>query len=192
MATVGYGRVSTRDQSLGNQVKALTEAGCEKVFTDTVSGVAKKRPGWEGCREYLRPGDTLIITALDRLARSLRELLEISGYFDEHGIELRSLRESLDTSSAMGRLIFQLFGMIAEFERELIRERSLAGLKEARARGRVGGRPWSVSPSQMREIKRLCDEGDMTIKGIAEMFNTTTRTVYRVLDHLKVNGEQVR
>lgn len=193
MATVGYGRISTKDQSLDNQIKALEQAGCEKVFTDTISGVAKRRPGWEACREYMRTGDTLIIPALDRLARSLKELLEISAYLEEHDIMLKSLRETLDTSTAVGRLLFQLLGMIAEFERELIRERAAAGRAEARARGRVGGRPWSVTPDQMREIERLYQEEDRSVKDIARLFGTSTATVYRVVKRqVTVNGEQVK
>jgi DNA invertase Pin-like site-specific DNA recombinase len=138
---IGYARVSTHVQSLSLQLDALKKARCQKVFDDKVSGARSERPGLEATLEYVREGDTLLVWRLDRLGRSLKDLIEIIGGLEKRGIGFRSLQESIDTTTSRGRLIFHVFGALAEFERNLIRERTRAGLEAARARGRKGGRP---------------------------------------------------
>lgn len=137
---VGYARVSTHDQNEDLQVDALTKAGCERIFTDRISGAIVDRPGLNDALDYIRPDDTLVVWRLDRLGRSLKDLIEIVGKLDSQGIGFTSLQESIDTNTSGGRLVFHIFGALAEFERNLIRERTKAGLAAARARGRVGGR----------------------------------------------------
>lgn len=138
---IGYARVSTDDQNLDLQKDALKNAGCEKIFEDTVSGAATAKTGLSDAMEALREGDVLVVWRLDRLGRSLRNLIELVGGLEERKVGFRSLQESMDTSSSGGKLIFHVFGALAEFERNLIRERTQAGLTAARARGRKGGRP---------------------------------------------------
>ena len=131
-------RVSTGDQSLTLQIDALEEAGCERVFQDQVSGIVNTRPNFNQALNFARPGDTLVVWRLDRLSRSLRDLIETVTLLESRGVQLKSLHESIDTASSSGKLIFHLFGALAEFERNLIKERTLAGLQVARARGRKG------------------------------------------------------
>src|SRR5574339_852726 len=138
---VGYARVSTLEQTLALQQDALTKAGCERLFTDTASGSQAVRPGLEEALAYVRPGDTLVVWRLDRLGRSLRHLIDTIALLQERGIGFRSLPEQLATTTSGGKLVFHVFGALAEFERDLIRERTQAGLLAARARGRLGGRP---------------------------------------------------
>src|SRR5919201_955449 len=138
---IGYARVSTQDQTLDLQKDALTKAGCERLFSDTASGASTERKGLEQALGQLREGDTLVVWRLDRLGRSLPHLIETVTALEQRGIGFRSLTESIDTTTSGGKLIFHIFGALAEFERNLIRERTLAGLAAARARGRSGGRP---------------------------------------------------
>src|SRR5512146_3189384 len=138
---VGYARVSTADQTPALQRDALSAAGCGRLFTDTASGAKAERPGLDEALEFLRPGDTLVVWRLDRLGRSLRHLIETVSLLEQRGIGFRSLQESIDTTTSGGKLVFHVFGALAEFERDLIRERTSAGLLAARARGRKGGRP---------------------------------------------------
>ena len=144
---IGYARVSTQDQNLDFQHDALKQAGCEKIITDTASGAKAARPGLDKVRELLRAGDTLVVWRLDRLGRSLKDLIASVAWLEEQGMALVSLQETIDTSTPAGRLIFHLFGALAEFERNLIRERTQAGLTAARARGRAGGRPAALDPA---------------------------------------------
>ncbi len=137
---VGYARVSTHEQLLRLQEDALTKAGCERIFTDTVSGAKMERPGLEEALDFLRAGDTLVVWRLDRLGRSLRHLIETVRELEQRQIGFKSLTEHIDTTTSGGELVFHIFGALAEFERDLIRERTQAGLAAARARGRVGGR----------------------------------------------------
>ena len=145
---VGYARVSTHEQNLSLQVDALTQAGCEKIFEDKISGIKAERPGLNAALEFVRKGDTLVVWRLDRLGRSLKHLIETVADLEGRGIGLRSLQEAIDTTTAGGRLVFQIFGALAEFERNLIRERTLAGLQAARARGRKGGRPKALDETK--------------------------------------------
>ncbi len=138
---LGYARVSTLEQTLALQQDALTQAGCERTFTDTASGSQDVRPGLTEALDFARPGDTLVVWRLDRLGRSLRHLIDTVALLQERGIGFKSLQEQIDTTTSGGKLVFHVFGALAEFERDLIRERTQAGLLAARARGRLGGRP---------------------------------------------------
>jgi len=137
---IGYARVSTDDQHLELQTDALNQAGCEKSYEDRLSGARADRPGLREALKFARRGDTITVWRLDRLSRSLKDLIEMVAQLEERGIGLMSLQESIDTTSSSGKLIFHVFGALAEFERNLIRERTQAGLAAARARGRLGGR----------------------------------------------------
>ena len=141
---IGYARVSTYEQNLDLQTDALEKAGCEQVFHDQISGAKTKRPGFDEALSYLRSGNILVVWRLDRLSRSLKHLIETVNLLEEKGIGFQSLQESIDTTTSGGKLIFHIFGALAEFERNLIRERTQAGLAAARARGRKGGRPKSL------------------------------------------------
>ena len=149
--TFGYARISTTQQDEALQLDALTQAGCTRIYTDTASGATQSRPALDELLEHLRPGDTIVVWRLDRLGRSLRHLVELVAMLEEQHVGLRSLTESIDTTTPGGKLIFHVFAALAEFERELIRERTYAGLAAARARGRVGGRP-SVWTAEKRAL----------------------------------------
>src|SRR5947209_797764 len=140
---IGYARVSTQDQTLNLQLDALNKAGCNRIFTDTISGSIQERKGLEEALSFVRPGDSLVVWRLDRLGRSLKHLIETIGQLNRKGIGFRSITESIDTTTSSGKLVFHVFGALAEFERDLIRERTKAGLAAARMRGRLGGRPRS-------------------------------------------------
>jgi DNA invertase Pin-like site-specific DNA recombinase len=145
---IGYARVSTADQTLALQQDALQEAGCDKVFTDTASGSKQERAGLEDALSHVRKGDTLVVWRLDRLGRSLRHLIDTITDLSQRGIGFRSITENIDTTSSGGKLVFHIFGALAEFERDIIRERTNAGLQAARARGRLGGRPKALNSSK--------------------------------------------
>src|SRR5438874_8080447 len=149
---VGYARVSTFDQHLDLQKDALTRAGCEKIFTDTMSGAKAERPGLSQALTFMRTGDILVVWKLHRLGRSLRNLIDVVTELDTLGIGFRSVTESIDTTTSGGKLIFHIFGALAEFERDLIRERTHAGLAAARARGRKGGRPRVAALNDTKKI----------------------------------------
>ncbi len=178
---VGYARVSTMDQDLSHQQDALTKAGCERIFEDIKSGARANRPGLQGALDFVREGDVLTVWRLDRLGRSLRDLLDIAHQLEERGVGLKSINESLDTSTPGGRLIFQVFGAIAEFERNLIRERTTAGLMAAKARGRVGGRPRSLSDKDVAAARAMLADPEITVAEVAERLGTTAPTLYRYL-----------
>jgi len=155
-APIGLARVSTTEQNPDLQVDELTAAGCWKVWADRASGARDRRPQLDEVLEQLRSGDTLVVWRLDRLARSLRHLIEVVTGLDARGVGFRSLRENIDTTTAGGRLVFHLFEALAQFEREIIRDRTVAGLAAARARGRVGGRPSKLSAEQRRQAPGRC------------------------------------
>jgi len=178
---LGYARVSTGDQDASLQVDALTAAGCFKVFTDTASGALQERPGLARLQEQLRPGDTLVVWRLDRLGRSLRHLIDSLNDLQARGVGFRSLTESIDTTTPGGRLVFHVFAALAEFERELIRERTAAGLAAARARGRQGGRPPLLTGDQQLAARRMYEQQDMTVEQIGEVLGVSRTTVYRTL-----------
>ena len=177
----GYARVSTGDQDARLQHDALEAAGCYKVFTDTASGALASRPELGKLLDQLRPGDTLVVWRLDRLGRSIRHLIDQLTELQERGIEFRSLQENIDTGSSGGRLVFHIFASLAEFERDLISERTHAGLEAARARGRVGGRPPLLSGDKLRTARKLYEQQDMTVAQIGEVLGVSRTTVYRAL-----------
>ena len=175
---IGYARVSTFDQNPDLQKDALEKAGCEKIFTDTVSGTVPQRPALTKAKEILRKGDTLVVWRLDRLGRSLKDLIEWLNYLDTEGVALKSLQESIDTSTPSGKLIFHIFGALAEFERQLIIERTQAGLSAARARGRLGGRPKTLDADKKQVVIDLYNERKLPVKKICEMMGISKPTLY--------------
>ncbi len=186
---IGYARVSTQDQDTELQLKALREAGCEKFFQEKASGAQRDRPEMQKALGFMRKGDTLVVWKLDRLARSLKQLIETVETFDERGVHLRSLTEEIDTKTAGGRLIFHVFGALAEFERALIRERTLAGLAAAKARGRVGGRPKSVTEEKLRTARTLLAAGDFTVTEVAAQVGVSPSTLYRHIPAARTNTQ---
>jgi DNA invertase Pin-like site-specific DNA recombinase len=176
---IGYARVSTADQNLDLQNDALKSAGCEQIYTDKMSGTKTERPGLDQILGILRKGDTLVVWKLDRLGRSLTHLIQVMNILDERGIYFRSVQESLDTSTPGGKLIFHVFGALAEFERDIIRERTLAGLAAARSRGRVGGRPRKLSKKQVEMAKNLMKDISIPVNEICETLGVSKATLYR-------------
>ena len=176
---LGYARVSTADQSLDAQTDALAAAGAERVFADRISGTARKRPELQRMLDQLRPGDVVVVTKYDRLARSLQDLLEIVRTVQAAGAGFRSLAEDIDTTTPAGRLVFHVFASIAQFERERISERTREGLEAARRRGRVGGRPPALTPDQKTEARRMRDEEGRSLAEIARLFGVGVSTVRR-------------
>jgi len=178
---LGYARVSTLEQNPDLQVDELTSVGCWKVWTEHASGALDRRPQLDEVLEQLRPGDTLVVWRLDRLGRSLRHLIEVVTGLDERGVGFRSLRENIDTTTAGGRLVFHLFGALAQFEREIIRDRTVAGLTAARARGRVGGRRSKLTTEQVRQARRMYDARELTIEQIGAVLGVSRTSIYRAL-----------
>ena len=177
---IGYARVSTHDQTLNLQRDALEKAGCNKIFTDTASGAKAERKGLDEALDYVRKGDTLVVWRLDRLGRSLPHLITTMTALEERGIGFKSLTENIDTTTSGGKLIFHIFGALAEFERNLIRERTNAGLIAARARGRRGGRPKALTPKQ-RSIALDLYEKRHPIADICRTLKISKATLYRAL-----------
>src|SRR5918998_6762537 len=181
----GYARVSTDDQTLNLQLDALNAAGCAQIFTDRVSGAKAERPGLTNALGHLRDGDTLVVWRLDRLGRSLPHLIETVTALAERGVGFQSLTEAIDTTHTGGRLIFHIFGALAEFERDLIRERTQAGLRAARARGRKGGHPRVKSladPRQLAVAKRLYAAKQTPVGDLCRMFKVSRATFYRYIN----------
>jgi DNA invertase Pin-like site-specific DNA recombinase len=178
---IGYARVSTRDQNYDLQLDALQGAGCTKIFEEKLSAANRDRPQLKAALDYLRTADTLVVWKLDRLARSLKQLIETVELLSEREIGFRSLTENIDTTSSGGRLIFHVFGALAEFERSIIRERTTAGLAAARARGRVGGRPSSLKEADLGVARALLKDGKFTIAEIAERLGVAPSTLYKHL-----------
>lgn len=178
---LGYARVSTGDQDAALQQDALKAAGCYRIFTDTASGSLESRPELTKVLDQIRPGDTLVVWRLDRLGRSIRHLIDQLADLQERGIGFRSLQEAIDTTSSGGRLVFHVFAALAEFERDLIRERTNAGLQAARARGRVGGRPQLLTKDKLRTARRMYEQKEMTAERIGEVLGVSRTTVYRAL-----------
>lgn len=176
---IGYARVSTDDQNLDLQRDALKKAGCEQIFEDNVSGVNAVRTGLNKALEYARSGDIIVVWRLDRLSRSLKDLIEMVNSLEAQNIGLMSLEESINTSSSSGKLIFHIFGALAEFERNLIQERTQAGLNAARARGRVGGRPKALNEDERKLAVKLYHEREYGIPKICEMMGISKPTLYK-------------
>lgn len=179
---IGYARVSTDDQNLDLQLDALHRAGIadDCLYSDTASGKDAERKELAACLKALREGDTLVVWRLDRLGRSLPDLVRIIGELEKKGVGFESLTEKIETSSAAGKLVFHVFAALAEFERNLIRERTRAGLVAARARGRSGGRRPKLTPQQIKEIKRLMSDPTIPVSQIAERYNVSRTTIYKV------------
>lgn len=181
---VGYARVSTQDQNLNLQMDDLKKAGCEKIFTDVVSGTKSERDGLEEALTFLREGDTFVVWKLDRLGRSLKHLIEIVTDLNDKKIGFRSLRENIDTTTPGGKLIFHIFGALSEFEREIIRERTFAGLAAARARGRMGGRKPVMDNQKIAMAVSLINNNIPTNK-VCETLGVSRATLYRYLKQNK-------
>lgn len=175
---IGYARISTDTQSLDLQLDTLKQAGCEKLITDTASGRLADRPGLEQLNQILRDGDVLVVWRLDRLGRSLKHLIELVTELESRGVGFRSLTESIDTTSPGGKLVFHMFGALAEFERSIIVERTRAGLEAARARGRLGGRKRALSKAQRQLVVELYLEKKRSVKDLCESFGISKPTLY--------------
>jgi DNA invertase Pin-like site-specific DNA recombinase len=176
---VGYARVSTDDQNLEAQTDALKEAGAQRLFSEKLSGKLRDRPELDRALDLLRPDDVLVVTKYDRLARSLKDLLEIVETIQDKGAGFRSLAEDIDTTTSAGRLVFHVFASIAQFERERIAERTREGLDAARRRGRIGGRPTALTADQREEVRRMRDEEGRRPSEIAKLFKVSPNTVRR-------------
>jgi DNA invertase Pin-like site-specific DNA recombinase len=175
---IGYARVSTAEQTLELQTDTLTAAGCEKLFTDVAGGARTERPGLDQAIEFCRPGDTLVVWKLDRMGRSMAHLIETIRQLEQRGVGFCSLTEQIDTTTPSGRLIFHVFGALAEFERDLIRERVQAGLRSARARGRTGGRP-PISAEIKAIAQVLLADKSLSSKQICERLGIAKSTLYK-------------
>jgi DNA invertase Pin-like site-specific DNA recombinase len=179
---IGYARVSTGEQTLDLQLDALAKAGCDKVFTETASGATSERPLLKEALAYARKGDTIVVWRLDRLGRSLQHLIATVADLRDRGVGFRSLTEQIDTTTSGGKLIFHVFGALAEFERDLIGERTHAGLAAARARGRTGGRPRALTdPKQLALARRLYADGETDVATICRTLGVSRATLYRYL-----------
>lgn len=176
---VGYARVSTQDQKQALQLDALKGAGCERIFEEKASGAQRDRPQLKAALDYMRAGDTLVVWKLDRLARSMKQLIETVEGLEGQGIGFRSLTEAIDTTTPGGRLVFHIFGALAEFERSIIRERTRAGLDAARARGRRGGRPPKLREKDLVAARAMLANEAITVEDIARRLQVSPATLYR-------------
>src|SRR3954471_1189788 len=179
---IGYARISTLDQTLALQQDALTAAGCEHIYTDTVSGTKAERKGLTEALSHLRQGDTLVVWRLDRLGRSLRHLIDTVTELQTRGIGFQSITESINTTTSGGKLVFHIFGALAEFEREIIRERTKAGLQAARSRGRNGGRPRKLTNKQIQMLQHLAADKKHSVKEICQTLGIGRTAFYRYLE----------
>ncbi len=176
---VGYARVSTIDQNPELQLDALTAAGCEKVFVEKASGAQRDRPELAAALAYARKGDTIVVWKLDRLARSMRQLIETIEGLEGRGVGFRSLTEAIDTTTAGGKLVFHIFGALAEFERGIIRERTSAGLAAALARGRKGGRPPKLDDNDLKAARAMLADETIPVGEVARRLRVSPATLYR-------------
>ncbi len=173
---IGYARVSTSDQTLNLQKDALEKIGCSKIFTDTISGATTERQGLDAALAYVREGDMFVVWKLDRLGRSLKHLIETITHLNNRKIGFKSITENIDTTTSGGKLIFHIFGALAEFERDIIKERTNAGLQAARARGRLGGRPKSLTGKKVAMAQSLYDDKNNAINDICKTLNISRAT----------------
>lgn len=176
---IGYARVSTLDQKPELQLDALKAAGCTKVFVEKASGAKTERPQLQAALDYMRPGDTLVVWKLDRLARSLKQLIEVVGDLRAKEMGFRSLTEAIDTTTAAGELFFHIFGALAQFERSIIRERTNAGLKAALARGRKGGRRPTIKADDIKAAEALLRDPEISVRKAAEKLGVSVSALYR-------------
>lgn len=184
---IGYARVSTLDQNHQLQLDALKLAGCEKIFVETASGAQRDRPELAAALAYARDSDVICVWRLDRLSRSLKQLIETVEGLEAKGIGFRSLTESIDTTTPGGKLIFHVFGALAQFERELIKERTVAGLAAARAQGKIGGRPASLSDKDLAIAKAMLSDPAITMTEVAKRLKVSAATLYRHMPGGRVN-----
>ena len=184
---IGYARVSTQDQFLGMQEDALKQDGCIDIYTDIASGAKTDRLGLDKAISSLRAGDVLVVWKLDRLGRSIQHLIQTIRILDEKKVGFKSLQEAINTTNSGGKLIFHIFGALAEFERDLIRERTQAGLKAARTRGRLGGRPPLLNSRQTKRLIELYEEQKSTVYEICKIFNISRPSFYNYLNKAKKN-----
>ncbi|HHI71512.1 MAG TPA: recombinase family protein [Rhodobacteraceae bacterium] len=178
---IGYARVSTQDQNPCLQTDALEAAGCDRIFIEKASGAQRDRPQLKAALDYLRKGDVLVVWKLDRLARSLKQLIETVDELEKLGIGFKSLTENIDTTTPGGRLVFHIFGALAEFERSIIRERTCAGLDAARARGRKGGRPPALTYRDIQKARAMLADPKITVGEVARTLGVAPSTLYRHL-----------
>lgn len=181
---IGYARVSTTDQTLNLQKDALEKIGCVKIFTDTISGSTTERKGLDEALAYVREGDTLVVWRLDRLGRSLKHLIETITTLNNRKIGFKSITENIDTTTSGGKLVFHIFGALAEFERDTIKERTKAGLKATRSRGRLGGRPKAKTLNTLKKVtlaQSLYNDKSNTIDEICKALNISRSTLYRYI-----------
>ena len=176
---IGYARVSTDQQDHALQLDALKQAGCERIFIETASGAKTDRPELAKALEHARADDQIVVWRLDRLARSLRHLIDLADQLQQRGIALRSLTEGIDTGTPAGRFLFHILGALGQMERDLIIDRTRAGLAASRARGRVGGRPKSMDETKIKAAKAMLASGDMTVAEIAKQIGCSTSSLYR-------------
>jgi DNA invertase Pin-like site-specific DNA recombinase len=181
--------LSTHDQTLTLQKEALEKAGCEQIFTDQVSGTKTERKGLSEALSHLRAGDTLVVWRLDRLGRSLRHLIDTITELNNRGVGFKSLQENIDTTTSGGKLVFHIFGALAEFEREIIRERTQAGLVSARSRGKVGGRPKTLSVKEVQILRNMAADKSLTVSDICKTLGIGRTTFYRYVKETGENGE---
>lgn len=182
---IGYARVSTYEQNLDLQIEALKKAGCKKIYADKVSGVKAERIELNKLKESLRDGETIVVWKLDRMSRSLKDMIDLIKFFESKQVGFRSLTENIDTTTPSGKLIFHIFASMAEFERDLIRERTMAGLATARARGRKGGRPKSTTKNQDELIWKMYQDKTVELKTIVDTFKISKTKLYKIVKPLK-------
>lgn len=189
---IGYARVSTSDQNLDLQIDALQQAGCERIYQDTITGSSTKRPEFDKMIDSLRAGDVLTVWKLDRIGRSLKHLLQIADDLQEKGIHLHIITQGIDTSSPAGKMLFSIMGSIAEYEKTLIQERVQAGLQAARLRNRVGGRPNSLNSEQKKQIVAMYQSKSSSVSAIAKTFGVSRPTIYKVVREYEARKENLK
>ena len=185
---VGYARVSTTDQNIDMQMDALRRENCREIFQDHASGIKSDRDGLARALEFMREGDTLVVWKLDRLGRSLKHLIDIINLLNEKGMYFKSLQESIDTGSSGGKLIFHVFGALAEFERDMISERTIAGMAAAKERGRIGGRPRKLNENNRALALSLMEDKSYSAKDVCRTLGISKTTLYRNLQEYKKSG----
>ena len=187
---IGYARVSTLQQNLSLQEDSLNTAGCSKIFTDKVSSSKSQRPGLDEALSYVRKGDVIVVWRLDRLARSLNDLVKLVTFLEEKGVHIEAIDGSINTTTLNGKLVFHIFAALAQFEKGLIQECTRAGLQAARARGRVGGRPHKLNPSEIKRLQVLMQDRSIQIQDLEKMFGVSRTTLYRYARMSEIKADE--